>query len=65
MASEIRFGDGTILRDQTIMICDGFLAVIGENDSLSLYNLNSVEALIEVQNIQPGPKKTPPVISWP
>ena len=52
MVGEIRFGDGSTMTDQTVMICEGFLAVMGEDDSLSLYNLSSVEALIDVQSIQ-------------
>ena len=49
---EIRLNDGTTMKDRTIMLCDGFLAVEGEAGVPSLYNMNGVAALLEVQNIQ-------------
>lgn len=52
IVKEIRFNDGTTMKDRTIMLCDGFLAVEGEAGVPSLYNMNGVAALIEVQNIQ-------------
>ena len=51
---EIRFTDGAVLKNKTIMFCNGFIVVeVKPGEPPSMFNMNCIEELCRVQEIKP------------